>query len=286
MAERAVGVTPPRVMTIAGTDSGGGAGVASDLRALAACGVHGCVAVTAVTVQNSVAVTGVHVLPPETVAAQIEAVATDIGLDAVKTGMLATAGIIAAIAETCDRVGIGGGGGTPFVVDPVAASMGGDQLLADEALDAFRAQLFPRATVVTPNLDEVRLLTGIDVHDRDAQYAAAKVLHGMGPQWVLVKGGHLVEDESECVDLLYDGTSFTEYPGPRIVTGNTHGGGDTMASAISAGLARGLSVPDAVARAKRFVTESVRRSYDLGRGHGPVSPLWAVREWWDGGSVG
>lgn len=282
MAERAVGATPPRVLTIAGTDSGGGAGVASDLRALAACGVHGCVAVTAVTVQDSVAVTGVHVLPPETVAAQIEAVATDIGLDAVKTGMLATAEIITAIAEVCDRVGIGAAGVTPFVVDPVAASMSGAQLLADEALDAFRALLFPRATVLTPNLDEVRLLTGIDVHDRGAQYAAAEALHRMGPRWVLVKGGHLVEDVDVCVDVLFDGTTFAEFPGPRFTTANTHGGGDTMGSAIAAGLARGLTVPAAVGLAKEFVTASVRHSYDLGRGRGPVSPLWAVRRWWDG----
>jgi hydroxymethylpyrimidine/phosphomethylpyrimidine kinase len=223
----------------------------------------------------------VHVLPPETVAAQIEAVATDIGLDAVKTGMLATAETITAIAHACDRVGIGAAGPTPFVVDPVAASMGGDQLLSDDALDAFRSLLFPRATVLTPNLDEVRLLTGIDVHDREAQYAAAKVLHGMGPRWVLVKGGHLVEDVEECVDLLFDGVAFTEFPGPRFATGNTHGGGDTMASAIAAGLARGLPVENAVAAAKRFVTESVRHSYALGRGHGPVSPLWAIRRWWD-----
>ncbi len=179
MGERTVGVTPPRVMTIAGTDSGGGAGVAADLRTLAACGVHGCVAVTAVTVQNSLGVTGVHTLPPETVAAQIEAVATDIGLDAVKTGMLATTPIIHAIAEACDRTGIGSDGRTPLVVDPVAASMHGDPLLADDALDAYRTLLFPRATVITPNLDEVRLLTGIDVRDRAGQYEAAKVLYAL-----------------------------------------------------------------------------------------------------------
>ncbi|MCU1660536.1 MAG: hydroxymethylpyrimidine/phosphomethylpyrimidine kinase [Pseudonocardiales bacterium] len=281
MSERAVGVPPPRVMTIAGTDSGGGAGVAADLRAFAACGVHGCVAVTAVTVQNSVGVTGVHPIPPETVAAQIEAVASDIGLDAAKTGMLASRPIIEAIAGACDRVGIGGIGSTPLVVDPVAASMHGDQLLADDALDAFRALLFPRATVITPNLDEVRLLVGIDVHDRTAQYEAAKVLHGLGPQYVLVKGGHLHEDTDGCVDLLYDGHTFTELPGPRFDTGNTHGGGDSMASAIASGLARGMAVPDAVAFGKRYIVEAVRHSYPLGAGHGPVSPLWAVRPWWE-----
>jgi len=273
--------TPPRVMTIAGTDSGGGAGVAADLRALTACGVHACLAVTAVTVQNTVGVTGVHTLPPETVAAQIEAVATDIGLDAAKTGMLATSAIIRAIAAACDRVGIGADGPTPFVVDPVAASVHGEQLLADEALDAFRSLLFPRATLVTPNLDEVRLLVGVEVHDRAAQYEAAKLLHAMGPRYVLVKGGHLVEDVDVCVDLLYDGHTFTELSGPRFATGDTHGSGDNMASATAAGLARGMAVPEAVAFGKRFVVEAVRHAYPLGAGHGPVSPLWAIDPWWE-----
>ena len=273
--------TPPRVMTIAGTDSGGGAGVAADLRALTACGVHACLAVTAVTVQNTVGVTGVHTLPPETVAAQIEAVATDIGLDAVKTGMLATSAIIRAVAGACDRVGIGADGPTPFVVDPVAASVHGEQLLADEALDAFRSLLFPRATLVTPNLDEVRLLVGVEVHDRAAQYEAAKLLHAMGPRYVLVKGGHLVEDVDVCVDLLYDGHTFTELPGPRFATGDTHGSGDNMASATAAALARGMAVPEAVAFGKRFVVEAVRHAYPLGAGHGPVSPLWPIDPWWE-----
>ena len=273
--------TPPRVMTIAGTDSGGGAGVAADLRALTACGVHACLAVTAVTVQNTVGVTGVHTLPPETVAAQIEAVATDIGLDAAKTGMLATSAIIRAIAAACDRVGIGADGPTPFVVDPVAASVHGDQLLADDALDAFRSLLFPRATLITPNLDEVRLFVGVDVHDRAAQYEAAKLLHALGPRYVLVKGGHLVEDVDVCVDLLYDGHTFTELLGPRFDTGDTHGSGDSMASATAAALARGMSVPDAVALGKRYVVEAVRHAYPLGAGHGPVSPLWPIDPWWE-----
>lgn len=281
MAERTVGTTPPRVLTIAGTDSGGGAGVAADLRTLAACGVHGCVAVTAVTVQNTRGVTGVHAIPPATVAAQIEAVATDIGLDAVKTGMLASTATIEAVAAACDRAGIGADRSTPFVVDPVAASMHGEPLLPDSALDAFRTLLLPRATLLTPNLDEVRLLVGIDVHDRAAQYEAAAVLHGLGPRHVLVKGGHLREDADICVDLLHDGTTFLELPGPRFDTGDTHGSGDTMASATAAGLARGLSVPAAVTLAKRFVTEAVRQSYPLGSGHGPVSPLWAGRPWWE-----
>jgi hydroxymethylpyrimidine/phosphomethylpyrimidine kinase len=280
MAERTVGTTPPAVLTIAGTDSGGGAGVAADLRAMAACGAHGCVAVTAVTVQNTVGVTGIHKIPPETVAAQIEAVAADIELAAVKTGMLADTPIIEAIVDACDRVGIGGDG-IPLVIDPVAASMHGDPLLAESALDAYRTLLFPRAVLAAPNLDEVRLLAGVDVHDRAAQYEGAKVLHAFGPQYVLVKGGHLREDADVCVDLLYDGHTFTELPGPRFATGNTHGGGDNMASAIASGLARGMAVPEAVAFGKRYIVEAVRHSYPLGTGHGPISPLWTIRSWWE-----
>ncbi|HEV7789269.1 MAG TPA: bifunctional hydroxymethylpyrimidine kinase/phosphomethylpyrimidine kinase [Pseudonocardia sp.] len=275
--EQTVGRTPPRAMTIAGTDSGGGAGIAADLRAFTACGVHGCLAVCAVTVQNSIGVTGVHKIPPETVAAQIRTVAGDIGLDAAKTGMLASAEIIEAVARACDQAGIGAAHRTPLVIDPVAASMHGDQLLADSALDAFRGLLFPRATVITPNLDEVRLLIGLDVHDRAAQYEAAKLLYELGPRYVLVKGGHLREDADVCVDLLYDGHTFTELPGPRFETGNTHGGGDSMASAITAGLAHGMPVPAAVAFGKRYIVEAVRHSYPLGAGHGPVSALWRIR---------
>jgi hydroxymethylpyrimidine/phosphomethylpyrimidine kinase len=280
MAEPTVGTTPPTVLTIAGTDSGGGAGVAADLRAMAACGAHGCVAVTAVTVQNTLGVSDFHAIPPATVAAQIESVATDIALGAVKTGMLADTPIIEAIVDACDRVGIGGDG-IPLVIDPVAASMHGDPLLAESALDAYRTLLFPRAVLATPNLDEVRLLAGVDVHDRAAQYEAAKVMHAFGSQYVLIKGGHLREDTDVCIDLLYDGHTFTELPGPRFDTGNTHGSGDNMASAIASALARGTAVPEAVAFGKRYVTEAVRHSYPLGAGHGPISPLWTVRHWWE-----
>ncbi|MDN5913877.1 MAG: bifunctional hydroxymethylpyrimidine kinase/phosphomethylpyrimidine kinase [Pseudonocardia sp.] len=284
MPEPTVGTTPPRVITIAGTDSGGGAGIPADLRAFAACGVHGCLAVCAVTVQNSLGVTGVHPIPAETVAGQIRVVAEDIGVQAAKTGMLATAEIIETVARTCDENGIGSGRATPLVVDPVAASMHGDPLLAGAALEAYRTLLFPRATLVTPNLDEVRLLVGHDVHDRDGQYAAARALQalmGGRGQYVLVKGGHLAEDTDGCIDLLYDGDEFLELPGPRFATGNTHGGGDSLAAAIASGLARGMDPVAAVRFGKRYIVEAVRHSYPLGAGHGPVSPLWAVRPWWD-----
>lgn len=269
--------TPPRVLTIAGSDSGGGAGLQADLRTFFACGVHGMTAITAVTVQNSLGVSGVSVIPPDVVAAQIETVAGDIGVLAAKTGMLATAEVIRAVARACDRVHIGRDGTIPFIVDPVAASMHGDPLLRDDALDALRDELFPRATIVTPNLDEVRLLTGITVHDHAEARDAAKVLHAMGPQWTLVKGGHLHEDP-ECVDILYDGETFTELPARRIDTIHTHGGGDTMASSITSALARGASVPEAVRFGKWFVTNAVRHSYPLGDGVGPVSAFWRLPE--------
>ena len=269
--------TPPVALTIAGSDSGGGAGLQADLRTFTACGVHGCVAVTAVTVQNSVGVTGFVEIPSATVAAQIRAVGTDIGVGAAKTGMLASAAIIEAVAGACDEVGIGRSAATPLVVDPVAASMHGDQLLADDALDALRTELLPRATLVTPNLDEVRLLVGLDVTSRRLQYDAARALHALGPEWVLVKGGHL-RDEVDCLDLLHDGIRFVELVGPRFDTPHTHGGGDALASAITSQLARGTALPDAVAFGKHYIQRAVEHAYPLGAGVGPVSPFWCLRD--------
>ncbi|WP_020502175.1 bifunctional hydroxymethylpyrimidine kinase/phosphomethylpyrimidine kinase [Sciscionella marina] len=267
--------TPPTALTIAGTDSGGGAGIAADLRAFFASGVHGMLAVAAVTVQNSVGVEGFTELPVSVVSGQIEAVATDIGVGAAKTGMLPTAAIIETVAQSARTVGIGGAKGSPFVVDPVAASMHGDPLLREDALEALRSKLFPLATLITPNLDEVRLLTGIEANDRDGMRAAARALHGFGPRWVLVKAGHL-HDEADCVDVLYDGAEFHELPAERMATSNTHGGGDTMASAITAALAKGKDVPGAVEYGKWFVTNAVRDGYPHGKGVGPVSAFWRL----------
>lgn len=269
------GATPKRVLTIAGTDSGGGAGIQADSRTFALCGVHGCVAVAAVTVQNSVGVTGIHEIPPDIVAAQIRSVATDIGIQAAKTGMLASTEIIEAVAGACREVGIGRDQQTPLLVDPVCASMHGDPLLRADALDAVRNTLFPLATIVTPNLDEVRLIVGIDVVDDPSARDAARALHDLGAQWVIVKGGHL-RSSSASVDLLYNGEEFLEFSAPRIATGNDHGGGDTFGAAITAALANGYGVIEAVSFAKGWVTESLRAAYDLGAGHGPVSPLWRL----------
>ena len=265
------GTTPLRVLSIAGSDSGGGAGIQADMRTMALLGVHACVAVTAVTVQNTLGVQSFHEVPVDVVAGQIEAVVTDIGIQCAKTGMLASSDIIDTVADTWRRLGLT----VPLVVDPVCASMHGDPLLAPSALDSLRHQLFPLATLVTPNLDEVRLLVDMDVVDATSQRAAAKALHALGPRWVLVKGGHLRSSERSC-DLLYDGADFHEFEAPRLATGNDHGGGDTLASAIACALAHGFTMPDAVGFGKRWVTECLRAAYPLGHGHGPVSPLFRL----------
>ena len=265
------GSTPLRVLTIAGSDSGGGAGIQADMRTIALLGVHACVAVTAVTVQNTLGVKSFHEVPDDVIAGQIEAVVTDIGIQSAKTGMLASSGIIGTVAATWRRLGLT----VPLVVDPVSASMHGDPLLAREALDSLRDQLFPLATLVTPNLDEVRLLVDIDVVDSASQRAAAKALQALGPQWVLVKGGHLRSSDRSC-DLLYDGVSCYEFDAERVNTGHDHGGGDTLAAAVACALAHGFTVPDAVEFGKRWVTECLRAAYPLGRGHGPVSPLFRL----------
>ncbi|MGW6377595.1 bifunctional hydroxymethylpyrimidine kinase/phosphomethylpyrimidine kinase [Rhodococcus sp. NPDC055112] len=269
------GQTPIRVLTIAGTDSGGGAGIQADSRTMAMCGVHACVAVAAVTVQNSVGVSGFHEIPPQIVADQVRSVVGDIGVGAAKTGMLASTAIIEAVAEVCGEVGIGRGQAVPLVVDPVCASMHGDPLLHAEALDAVRHTLIPIASLVTPNLDEVRLITGIDVVDDASARRAAEALHGLGAQWSLVKGGHL-RTSTSSTDLLFDGEDFHEFTSPRIDTGNDHGGGDTLAAAIACALANGYPMPEAVAFGKDWVTRCLAASYDLGAGHGPVSPLWRL----------
>lgn len=273
----APGETPRRVLTIAGTDSGGGAGIQADSRTIALCGLHACVAVAAVTVQNTVGVSGFHEIPPQIVADQVRTVVSDIGVGAAKTGMLASTEIIEAVADVARELGIGRDTAVPLVVDPVSASMHGDSLLHDDALDAVRHRLIPLATVVTPNLDEVRLITGIDVVDDATARAAAEALHGLGAQWAVVKGGHL-RTSSTSTDLLYDGDRMLEFTSPRLPTGNDHGGGDTLAAAIACALAHGRSVPDAVAFGKEWVTRSLAAAYDLGAGHGPVSPLWRLHE--------
>ena len=229
------------------------------------------------TVQNSFGVTGVHEIPPEIVAAQIEAVVTDIGVEAAKTGMLASAEIIHAVAAACDQVGIGRERAAPFVVDPVAASMHGDPLLHPDALDAIRAELFPRATLVTPNLDEVRLLVGIEVRRPAGSVRAAKALHALGARWVLVKGGHLRPRPRLRRPVLrrlgFHRPSRAAFRHPAHPRRWRHA---RLGDHRRAGQ-RGASLLEAVAFGKRYVEQAVRHAYPLGAGVGPVSALWAAR---------
>jgi hydroxymethylpyrimidine/phosphomethylpyrimidine kinase len=261
---------PARVLTIAGSDSGGGAGIQADLKTMLAHGVHGMSAITAVTVQNSVGVQGFYELEPRAVYEQIESVATDIGVDAVKTGMLASGAIIEAVADACERFAL-----PNLVVDPVAVSKHGDPLLRPDAVEALRTRLLPLATIVTPNVGEAKLLTGVEPRTRADLQAAAVALAELGPRWVLVKGGHLPGDEA--VDLLWDGTSGIELRAPRVATPHTHGTGCTLASAIASNLAVGLDVATAVGEAKRFVSGAIAGSFPLGKGIGPTDHAWRFR---------
>ena len=261
---------PARVLTIAGSDSGGGAGIQADLKTFLAHGVHGMSAITAVTVQNSVGVQGVYELQPKAVFEQVEAVVTDIGVDAVKTGMLASAAIVEAVADACERFQL-----PNLVVDPVAVSRHGDPLLRGDAVAALRARLLPLATVVTPNLGEVRLLTGVEVRAAADLEAAARAVHALGPRHTLVKGGHLRGEDA--VDLLWDGAQGVELRSPRVDTPNTHGTGCTLASAIAANLAAGLDVVTAARNAKRFVAGAIAGGFPLGKGVGPTDHAWRFR---------
>ncbi|MFD7228327.1 bifunctional hydroxymethylpyrimidine kinase/phosphomethylpyrimidine kinase [Streptomyces sp. NPDC059881] len=259
---------PPRVLTVAGSDSGGGAGIQADLKTMLALGVHGMSVITAVTAQNSLGVQGAWELPVEAVRAQYRSVVDDIGVQAVKTGMLASAELVETVAELLSGTDV------PVVVDPVGVSKHGDSLLAASALDSVRERLLPVATVATPNLDEVAQLTGVRTqYESDLRRAAEAVL-GLGPRWALIKGGHL---EGDAVDLLTDGTENHWLRAPRLDNRHTHGTGCTLASAIAAGLAKGLSVPEAVSAAKDYVTGAIAEGFALGGGIGPVDHAWVWR---------
>ncbi|MGH8888504.1 MAG: bifunctional hydroxymethylpyrimidine kinase/phosphomethylpyrimidine kinase [Acidothermaceae bacterium] len=260
--------TPPRVLTIAGSDSGGGAGIQADLKTMLACGVHGMSVVTAVTAQNSVGVQGYWPLPAAAVTAQLDSVLTDIGVDAVKTGMLASSELVSLVAARLRDVDV------PVVADPVGVSKHGDSLLAADALAAVRDELLPVATLVTPNLYEVAQLTGVKVDDETGMHAAAEAVHALGPRWVLVKGGHLPGD---AVDVLFDGEQVIEFRSPRFDNRHTHGTGCTLASAIASYLAWGHAMPEAVAAAKRYVSGAIEHGFALGSGIGPVDHGWQRR---------
>ena len=260
---------PPRVLAVAGSDSGVGAGLQADLKTMLALGVHGMSVVCAVTAQNSLGVQGYWELPLAAIRAQLSSVLGDIGVQAVKTGMLASPAIVETVASML------AGHPAPLVVDPVAVSKHGDSLLSAGTLEAIKRELMPLATVVTPNLYEAELLTGEQITDEDGMRRAAAALAALGPRWILVKGGHL---PGRPVDLLFDGEDVTRFPAARIDSVHTHGTGCTLASAIASYLAHGMAVPTAVEAAKEYVTGAIANGFPLGAGIGPVDHGWRIRQ--------
>jgi hydroxymethylpyrimidine/phosphomethylpyrimidine kinase len=252
----------PTALTVAGSDSGGGAGIQADLKTFSAFRVFGMSVLTALTAQNSVGVHGVHNVPPEFVARQIDVVLDDFGADAVKIGMLSTAPIIRAVAAR-----LRAHGQERIVLDPVMIAKSGDPLLPPDARDTLVTEALPLAMVVTPNLHEAAAIAGIPVETEKEMEEAARRIHALGPRWVLVKGGHL---KDSATDLLWDGAEMIRFAAPRIESRNTHGTGCTYSSAIAAGLARGQPLPEAVRRAKAYVTAAIREGFQAGHGVGAL----------------
>ncbi len=259
----------PRALTIAGSDSGGGAGIQADLKTFSAFRVFGMSVLTAITAQNSLGVQAVENLPPAFVSEQLRSVLSDFGADAAKCGMLSTAGIIDAVAATLAEHPV-----DKLVLDPVMVAKSGDRLLRPDARQALIERMLPLALVVTPNLPEAEALSGITVSDRREMEEAARRIHRLGPRYVLVKGGHL---KDEAVDLLWDGRSLTAFSAPRIDSANTHGTGCTFAAAITAGLSRGRPLGDAVREAKAYVTRAIREGFQAGHGVGQLRHF--LTEW-------
>ena len=258
-----------RVLIIAGSDSGGGAGVQADIKAVTMMGGFAATAITALTIQNTLGVHGVHPVPLDVIAAQADAVLDDIGTDAVKTGMLGSVEVVRCVAEILDRAG------APAVVDPVMIAKGGSPLLAEDAVSAVRDLMIPRAALLTPNAPEAEALTGIAVADLEGQRRAGEALMKLGAGAVLMKGGHVAGET--VVDLLMTPQGETLLEGPRIKTRHTHGTGCTLASACAAGIAKGLPLEQAVAEAWAYVAEAIRRAPGLGAGHGPLDHGWPLR---------
>ncbi len=252
-----------KVLTVAGSDSGGGAGIQADLKTFAALQVYGTSAITAVTAQNTCSVAAVHTLPADFVVKQIEAVVEDIGVDGMKTGMLANSAIIEAVADTVKLYRL-----APLIVDPVMVAQSGDFLLEKEAVRVLKEKLLPLATVVTPNLDEATILSGQSISSLEDMKEAARAIYFLGTPWVLVKGGHL--EGLTVTDLLYDGKEFSLLSSPRLEVRNTHGTGCTYAAATAAFLACGLPVPAAVEQARSYLLEALQHGLSIGRGSGPV----------------
>ena len=259
---------PAKALTIAGSDSGGGAGIQADLKTFSALGVYGSTVITAVTAQNTLGVTAVHEIPTDIVAAQLDAVMVDIGADAAKTGMLSSAPIVETVAAGVRRHGI-----DRLVVDPVMVAKSGDRLLREDAVAAVRVALLPLALVVTPNIPEAEVLSGRSIRSINDMEEAARAISARGARWVVVKGGHR---EGEPVDVVFDGTHFEHLSTPRVETRHTHGTGCTFSAAITAYLARGLAPLAAIAEAKQYLYQALQHAYAVGAGHSPVHHFHAL----------
>jgi hydroxymethylpyrimidine/phosphomethylpyrimidine kinase len=260
-------VTVPRALTIAGSDSGGGAGIQADLKTFSALGVYGMTAITALTAQNTTGVTGIVEMSPEFVRQQIDAVVSDIGVDAAKTGMLSSSPIIEAVADGIRQHRV-----SQLVIDPVMIAKSGAPLLRPEAREALRHVLLPLALIVTPNLHEAATLVDRKVETLSEMEDAARALHALGPRYVVVKGGHL---GGAAVDVVFDGSRFERLEASRIETPHTHGTGCVFSAAITAGLARGAEAPRAIHDAKAFITQAIVKALTVGSGHGPANPMHA-----------
>lgn len=258
----------PVALTIAGSDSGGGAGIQADLKTFAALGVHGTSALTAVTAQNTQGVSGYVELPLDIVRAQIDDVVSDLAPAAAKTGMLSSPEIIEVVAAAVSEHGM-----SRLVVDPVMVAKGGHKLLRDDAVDALRTRLIPLAAVITPNLPEAEVLLGRRISGREERELAARDLLTLGCRVAVLKGGHAEQDAD---DVVFDGHEVTWLAGERVATANTHGSGCVFSAAIAAGLAKGLGMPEALRGAKEFIAGAIRHSLEIGHGHGPVNPMWAA----------
>ena len=263
---------PPHALTIAGSDSGGGAGIQADLKTFAAFGVFGTSAITAVTAQNTQTVTEVQEIDLDVIAAQIDAVITDIRIDVVKTGMLSSAGIVELVAAKAQEHRF-----EKLVVDPVMVAASGARLLREDSVESIKHRLLPLATVVTPNIPEAEVLTGMEITDVPAMEEAARRIHAMGPEYVVLKGGHM-EHADHSDDLLFDGEEFETFSAHRIRTRSNHGTGCTFASAVASGLAHGRDVSRSVADAKAYVTAAIANAFPVGHGHGPLNHF---HHWWE-----
>jgi len=265
-------VKPARILTIAGSDSGGGAGIQADLKTITVLGGYGMSVITALTAQNTLGVHGIFDVPPEFVEKQFDAVLQDIGVDAAKTGMLARPEILRVVIDKIREYRI-----DKLIVDPVMVAKGGALLIRGEVMELLQTQLIPLAFVLTPNIPEAEVLTGMKIVAMDDMQEAARRIYRMGARHVVVKGGHLA---GAAVDVFFNGKGFHEFKSERIDTPNTHGTGCTFSAALATGIAQGKDVLDAVAQAKDYVTEAIRYSFALGSGHGPTNHLAPVAEKW------